>query len=95
MQFFNKRVDALEQEIQQCLESMKPLEPTSEEYDAALTVLERLMKLESQKNSCLKVKPDTWAQIGGSLVGILVIVGYEHGHVLVSKALNHIIKGRV
>lgn len=96
MQIFNKRKqNTLQQEVEQCLESMKDLEQTSDEYLKLLNTLERLMKLEHRKNSSFKVKPDTIAQIGGSLAGILIIIGYEHGHVLVSKGLNFIIKGRV
>lgn len=96
MQIFNKRkVNTLEQETQKCLVSMAKMEQDSDGYKKMLETLERLMRLEHRKNSGFRVKADTLAQIGGSLAGILVIVGYEHGHVLVSKALNYVIKGRV
>lgn len=96
MQIFNKRKqNTLEQETQKCLESMAKMDQSSESYKKLLETLERLMRLEHRKNSGFRVKADTLAQIGGSLAGILVIVGYEHGHVLVSKALNYVIKGRV
>lgn len=41
-----------------------------------------------------KVSQDTLAIVAGNLLGIVVIVGYERAHVLVSKALPSILKTR-
>lgn len=42
-----------------------------------------------------KLSPDTILVVAGNLVGILLLVGYEHAHVITSKALGFILKGRV
>lgn len=39
-----------------------------------------------------RVSSDTLALIIANLAGILIIVGYEAGHVFVSQAKNHLIK---
>jgi hypothetical protein len=35
-----------------------------------------------------RVKPDTLALIAGNLAGILIVVGYEHTHIVASKAFS-------
>lgn len=49
--------------------------------------LERLYALKS-KNAPKGLDPNTLLLVGGNLAGILIIVGYEHGHVIVSKAIG-------
>lgn len=41
------------------------------------------------------VKLETLLPIIGNLVGIVAILGYEHAHVVTSKALGFVIKSRV
>lgn len=65
----------------------------SEEYANMLNRLERLYKL-YEKNSRKHLSPDTKLLVAGNLVGILIIVAYEHGHVITSKAVNQIGKLR-
>jgi hypothetical protein len=55
--------------------------------------LEGLYSVRS-KNAPNRISPETWLIVGGNLAGILIIVGYEHGHVIGSKALNQIGKLR-
>jgi hypothetical protein len=41
------------------------------------------------------ISPDTKAVIAGNLLGIALIMGYERGHVITTKALGFILRGRV
>lgn len=64
--------------------------PNTQEYDALLEQLERLYALQEKKKQ--NVSPDTKAIVIGNLVGILIIVMYERGNVMASKAKDWVIK---
>jgi len=68
-------------------DDMRSMDGDSEAYATCLNRLERLYKLK-EKHSKRAVNPDTWVIAGANLLGILVIVAYEHGHVIGSRALN-------
>lgn len=78
---------ALERTILELEKDMQTRDGDSEEYATMLNRLERLYKLK-EKNAPKRVSPDTLIVVGGNLVGILIIVAYEHGHVITSKALS-------
>ncbi len=42
-----------------------------------------------------KVSPDTLLVVAGNLLGIVLILTYEKANIVVSKALNFVLKGRV
>ena len=42
-----------------------------------------------------KLSPDTKVIVAGNLIGIVLILAYESGHVITTKALGFIIRGRV
>ncbi len=46
------------------------------------------MYLLKAKMAPQKISPETWLIVGGNLAGILIIVAYEHSHVIGTKALN-------
>lgn len=58
----------------------------SEDYGTLLTRLERLYKIR-EKNSPKGLDPNTLILAGTNVLGIVIIVAYEHAHPLVSKAL--------
>jgi len=74
---------------------MAELEADSDEYTKMVNNLEVLMKARSYDKDQTKVSKDTLWTVGGSIVGIVVLVGYEHAHIITSKALGFIVKGRV
>lgn len=74
--------------------SMANCPPDSERYDRLSTQLVKLYKLRAETNPRTRVDANTWALIGANLAGILIVVGYEHGHVITSKALGFIGKLR-
>ena len=92
----NTKIDKrtnLEKEIDEILRLMTISDRTSEDYELYLDRLEVLYKL---KNGDVKkvVSPDTLAIIAGNLLGIGMILSYERCHVITSKAIGFVIKGR-
>lgn len=92
---FNKtpndtRTDAM---IEQVLAAAAAATPGSDEYTKLVDQIDKLMKLEAS-NKPERVSKETWATIGANLLGILVIVGYEHAHPITSKALGFVTKSR-
>lgn len=77
--------------IAELLADMKGVQPESPEYDKMLSHLERLEKLKAEDRR-RKISPDTMAIVVGNLVGILVIVAYERGHVMTTRARDYILK---
>lgn len=75
------------------MNDMKSMDGDSEEYVTCMNRLERLYKLK-EKNAPRRINPDTWLIVGGNLAGILIIVVYEHGHVIASKAMSQVGKLR-
>lgn len=61
------------------------------EYEKALNQLERLTKLKVETTS-KPVSHDALVGAAASILGILVIIGYEQKHVMGSKATGFIIK---
>lgn len=78
---------SLENTIAELEIDMRTKDGDSEEYATMLNRLERLYKLR-EKHARKRINPDTLLVVGGNLIGILIIVGYEHSHVISSKALN-------
>lgn len=56
------------------------------------SVVDQLTKLYALKETPSRVSADTLATIAANLAGIGIIVGYEHAHVITSKALAFIMK---
>ena len=81
----------LDKVINKLLLELPTFDADTEEYAAVVTQLERLYKLKDDNRS-KQVSPDTLAIVAGNLLGILIIVGYEHAHVATSKALSFVLK---
>lgn len=69
-------------------------DPFSPDYTAMANNLETLCRAQERVKKS-KVNPDTLVTAASSLLGIAMILGYEHGHVITSKALAFVLKGRV
>jgi hypothetical protein len=89
--FGREKVSILDEPIDKVLARMDKIDLFSEEYSALLTELERLVRLQNEEKY-KRVSPDTMAVVFGNLLGILIIVGYEHGHVIGSRGLNFILR---
>jgi hypothetical protein len=81
----------LEEAIAECLAEMKGCNADSEEYKLLLDSLERLHALRPEKGH-KSISRDTLATVMGNLLGILIIVSYERGHVMVSKAKDYVMR---
>lgn len=90
--FTRKQITLLEEEIKRLHEEIAITDPESEKYE---TYLSRLTDLYNLKKNDYKVSPDTVAIVAGNLAGILIIIGYEKVHVISSKALGFVLRGRV
>lgn len=83
----------LDVKIEAVLAEMDMTEPGSEEYAKLLASVERLHKIKAEERKD-RVSRDTLAIVAGNLLGIFLIVAYEKGHVLTSKAFNSVIRPR-
>jgi len=90
----SKQTISVQKEIETVLVHMKTLKPESQEYTATAKNLETLCSANSKVKD-QKVSWDTIITVAGSLVGIAIIIGYEHTGVIMSKALGFVVKGRV
>jgi hypothetical protein len=81
----------LEIEIDRLLEVMKTLPPTDEKYAVVADQLVKLYKLKEVDSKKL-VSPDAMAAAATNLAGILLILNFEHAHVMTSKALGFVVK---
>lgn len=93
MRLFNRNESSdLDGPIAQLKAELAAYTPDDPEWQAAMSRLEGLIELRDKTTSKKKISPDTLAIVAGNLLGILVIVGYEHSHVMVSKASGFIIR---
>ena len=85
---------ALEKEIDNLAEQMRTMDPTSDRYKAMAEAIETLSKAKSYEKS-KKVSPDTIAVVVANLAGICLILFHEQAHVITSKAMSFVLRGRV
>lgn len=90
-----KEPTKLDEEIDAVLNQMQSIDATSEDYEKITKNLGKLYELKAMNDKRSKVSPDTLAVILGNLAGIVLILSYEQTHVITSKALGFVIKGRV
>lgn len=81
----------LDAPIAKVLSEMETYSPETPEYKNAIKQLDRLMKMKA-KDSPKRISPDAVLSAVAYILGIGIIVTYEHKHVLVSKALSFIQK---
>jgi hypothetical protein len=89
-----KKTDKLTEVIEALMDEMGKVKANSQEYTAMAKNLETLCSAQG-KIKTPKVSLDTIITVGGSILGIVIIVGYEKLNVVASKALGFVIKGRV
>lgn len=70
------------------------LDPTSNEYATIVDQLDKLYKMR------ITTKPqpvplEALIAVGGNLIGIVSIIGFERANVLTSKALGFVLKSRI
>lgn len=85
---------AIDNAIDDALAQLKTVSLDSDEYAAMMDQITQLYKLKEKNTSRDRVSPDTLAIIVGNLAGIALIIGYEHAHVVTSKALGFVMKAK-
>ncbi len=91
---FNKKTKELtdlEKLIKRLTEYIENIDPKGEDYTHAVDQLVKLKKIQVEENP-KPLSKDEMLKAGASLVGILIIVGFEHSHALTSKALSFVKK---
>jgi len=81
----------LRKEIARLFEELKNLPMSSDEYNSVSDQLAKLYKLQ-EIDSKQKVSKDQVVAALSSIVGILIIISYEHGHAIATKALGFVKK---
>lgn len=85
---FDKEVDAI-------LRRLSDVDPATDEYQKLCESLNRIADIRDRMNRKKKsVSPDTMALIVANLAGIIIVLGYEQGHIIASKAFSMISKLR-
>jgi hypothetical protein len=88
----NDEIQKLNTVIDRVLSDMIDYGPDSPEYPQLRKELSKLYALRDKTTSKRRYSPDTLLLVGGNLLGIFIIVAYEHGHVITTKALSYIKK---
>jgi hypothetical protein len=84
---------SLEIETERLIEVLKTMDPaTNENYSHVADQVVKLKKLLIESDSKKRVSPDAMAAAATNLVGILMILNFEHAHVMTSKALGFVVK---
>ena len=65
-----------------------------DEFDKQTNQLQKLLRLRAELAPQTRVSPDVLATVAANLFGIAMILGYEHAHVVTSKALQFVTKLR-
>ena len=81
----------LDDAINRVMEAMVATDKDAEEYSKLIEHLERLTKLKTE-NRPERISRDTMAIVVANLLGILIVVSYEHMHVITSKGLGFLLK---
>ena len=82
----------LEIEIARVLKMMSGMPPGGEEYAKVNEEYVKLRKLQLEIDSKRKISPDTLTTAATNLLGIVVVLNYEHVHVITSKAFSMVWK---
>ena len=89
----DKRTE-LEKEIDELINVIRETGPMHEDYSKLLGLVERLNDLKEKPRE--KINPNTILTLLGSILGIVLVIKHEElGHVISTKALSFVLRGRV
>lgn len=89
-----KSKKTISMEIEHVLDHLSKSEPGSIEYTAAAANLQVLCDARSFKTST-SISMDTVMVVVGNLLGILAVINYENIHVISTKSINLLLRGRL
>jgi hypothetical protein len=91
LKFKKTEPSSLEVELERILAEMKLMEVTDNRYEVYADRLVQLYKLK-ETDSKNAVSKDAMVGAATNLAGILLILNYEHAHVMTSKAVSFVMK---
>lgn len=86
-----RKPSIVDEAIGKVLTEMRTYDADTEEYKVAIDHLERLMKMRTEERRN-RISPDTILIVAGNILCVLVVVGFERGHVMTSKAMGFVLK---
>jgi hypothetical protein len=93
--FRKDKRNPITKEVDEIISIMATTDRGSDKYKQLAGNLETLMKVRSSYKDPSRVDVNTLAIVVGNLLGIAIIVGYEQSHIITTKALGFVLKGRV
>lgn len=84
----------LDEAIENVLSQIIMLDADSEEHQTMVKQLDVLYKAKASMKHT-RVSADTLVLVGGNLLGIGLILGYEKANVITSKALGFVLKTKI
>lgn len=88
-----KEPTLLETATDKALLALDKKEVASTDYNKILDVVSTLHKMKTAERAN-RVSADTMAIVGANLLGIIMIIRYEHANVITSRAMNMVQKLR-
>ena len=82
-----------QKELDRALLELSKIPIESEEYTKAIKNIDALCTARAQKAHDVP-SVDTLIMVGANILGILVVLHYEQAHIVTSKAMSFILKGR-
>jgi hypothetical protein len=89
-----KQKSNLDVEIDHVIDALNHLSPDADAYGDAVKNLEVLMKVRDCRNTP-KISYDTIIIAATNILGIVLIMSFEQIHVIGTKAIGFVLKGRV
>ena len=88
-----KKKSKIQEEIDRLLHELEGISPYTDEYDDILNKVEKLKKLTGDPRE--KLSWNTVWIVGGSIGGTLLCIFHEElGHVISTKGMNFVLRGR-
>lgn len=87
----NEASNRIQKLIDKLEERMDEMDVTSDEFSETMEQLERLYEIKKDHRPD-HIRLDTLAMVAGNLAGILLIVAYEHKHVMNSKGFTQLFR---
>jgi hypothetical protein len=87
----NTNLEGIEKAIDKLLLDIENQRSDTKEYADMVKQLEVLYKCKAA-DAPHRISPETLLTVGANILGIFMILGYEHGHAMTSKALGFVPK---
>lgn len=90
---FTTELNVLDTVIEDALKQLGGVSIDTDEYSQKVDQITKLYKLKEQE-APKRVSPDALVAVAGNLLGIVLILHYEHVRVITTKALGFVMKSR-